>query len=157
MARVCKFKPKNCAVCGKEFMRRTNNAKYCSEKCRHEAWKGQGRRWAAANSEKAGIYFRQWAAANREKLVEYGRQYRAANREKLLEKGRQYRAANPEKCREQARRRREMNPERDRRQSAMRIVAAALFNAARKADQEYIEKLIVEEMQRKERLTCNPD
>lgn len=34
-----------CAICGRKFIKGSNNAKYCSTSCKNKAWKAQSQAW----------------------------------------------------------------------------------------------------------------
>jgi hypothetical protein len=87
---------KNCLDCGVEFLAKRSDAKRCSRRCNHRAYR-------EANPEKVAERKRAYRGAHREKICEYGRAYREVNREKVAEIKRAYRAAHQEKLAEQAR------------------------------------------------------
>lgn len=132
-ATMTKKKPqveRECAICGQIFLPPIASTACCSDECKAERKRQQGREKCARYRERHPERVRERAARDRAKNRERNRKRSLedyyANKEKYLALQREWRRQNPEAARERSRRSKERNPEtaiRYRRENAERLAA----------------------------------
>lgn len=101
-----KYRPKKCALCGKEFNLNSGIQKYCSEcgiiktKERHRK---AARKFCIKHKEQRRKYQIQWRKENKEHEKEYTRQWYQENKERINKKRRYWYQENKEKMNEHRR------------------------------------------------------
>jgi len=110
---------KICKICGKEFKPKSNNQKYCCNRCikinqkiidkirykkfyekNEEKIKEYQKKYRENNKEKIKEYRKKYYEENKGKINEYHKKYRENNKENLKELNKKYRENNKEKIKE---------------------------------------------------------
>ena len=91
---------KKCEHCGKEFIAKCYDTRFCCKKCSSKQWREQNKdyrkQWYEQNKEHIKEYSKQYREQNKEYRKEYEKQYREQNKDYYKEKCKQWRKQNQE-------------------------------------------------------------
>ena len=93
---------KKCEYCGKEFIAKRYDNRFCCEKC-------SSKQWREKNKEYKKEYHKQWREQNKERCNEKSKQYYEQNKERCNEKSKQHYEQNKERYKENHKQWREQN------------------------------------------------